>query len=104
MDAVTLDTLPAWIVGVVMIYTGFIWMITRKLQIRMDSTIVAYTLLGWGSLYLLSLLSPEGANEDYMVARVFMSRVVILFICLSQSLPMTISYFRGRKREENGTT
>ena len=102
MDSVTLSTFPAWVVGVIMLYTGFIWVITRKQQIRMDSTILGFTLLAWGTLYLLSAITPESMKSDFLVQRVVISRVVICFICLSQSLPMTISYFRGQKRGENG--
>ena len=103
MEGITLETVPTWIPGIVMIYTGIIWLITRKLQIRLDSRILAYTLLAWGALYLLGSISPDRAvNDGGLVFRVMMSRVVICFICLAQSLPMSISYFRTLKRGTNG--
>jgi hypothetical protein len=100
MEWITLNTIPTWVPGIVMIYTAIIWLITRKLSIRMDTRIIAFTLLWWGILYLLASFSPEQYETDNLVARVFMSRLIICFICISQSLPMTISWLRGKKREE----
>lgn len=102
MEGITLNTVPTWIPGIIMIYTGIIWLITRKMQIRMDSKIVAYTMLAWGCMYLLGMISPGESTYDELIFRVMMSRVVICFICLAQSLPMTISYIRTLKRGLNG--
>lgn len=95
---IRLELLPAWVVGLIMIYTAVIWLITRTSHIRMDSKIVAYTLIAWGTLYLLSIFSPGENAYSHLETRVFLSRVVICFICLSQSVPMTISYIRSRVR------
>lgn len=97
-ELAVLTYLPAWVVGLIMLYTAFIWMITRKSEIRMDSKIVAYTLIAWGILYLLSIFSIGDALASNMATRVFVSRVVICFICLAQSVPMTVSYLRSKKR------
>jgi hypothetical protein len=102
MEGITLNTIPAWVPGIVMLYTAFVWMKTRKSQIRMDSTILAYTLIAWGALYLLSGFSHAEVTAENLEVRVAMSRVVICLICLSQSVPMTISYWRGKQREDNG--
>jgi hypothetical protein len=103
MEGITLNTVPTWIPGLIMIYTGIIWLITRKLQIRMDSRIIAFTLLAWGSLYLLGSLSPDSVvSQQELIFRVMMSRIVVCFICVAQSLPMTISYIRTLKRGQNG--
>lgn len=98
---ITLETLPTWLVGLVMLYTGFIWLITREDTVRMDSRIIAYTLLVWGTLYILTLLAGDNSEHTMreMILRVFLSRVVILLLCISQSLPLSISYFRRLKEK-----
>ena len=99
---VTLDTIPTWVPGIILLYTGFIWWVTRKQQIRMDSRIIGGTMIAWGILYILSSLADSSPAHDNIVMRLFMSRVVICLICLAQSMPMTVSYFRGIRRAENG--
>ena len=107
MEGITLNTIPTWVPGVIMLYTAGIWLVTKNHQIRMDSRVIAYTLIGWAILYLLASFGPDTAQtKAELIGRVFMSRIVIIFICLSQSLPMTISYVRGLLRErrlKNGT-
>lgn len=102
ISLINLETIPAWIAGLVMIYTAIIWLVTRNRKIRMDSSIMAYTLLTWGTIYSLSTFSSTTGSHEELIVRILMSRVVIIFICLSQSLPLTISYIRGIRRE-NGT-
>lgn len=99
MEGLTINTIPSWVPGILMIYTGFIWLVTRKLTIRMDSRIIATTLLIWGVLYTIGSLSND--SNVNILTRLLMSRVVISLICLSQAVPMTISYFRGLRREED---
>lgn len=101
MEGITLNTIPTWVPGVILLYTGIIWWATRKQHIRMDSRTTALTMIMWGTLYLLSALYPVEHTGD-LETRVFFSRLVISLICLSQSLPMTISYLRGKARVENG--
>jgi hypothetical protein len=64
----------------------------------MDSRAIAYTLAMWGILYAVAGFSPNSTAN--LETRVFMSRVIIIMICLSQSLPLTVSYFRGKNRGE----
>ena len=100
MEELTLSALPAWIPGIVMLFTAYIWIITRKQQIRMDSRIIAVTLIGWGILYLIAWGIGTDENTTSMTLRVLMSRLIICFICLSQSLPMAFSYYRSILRQK----
>jgi len=88
------QTIPAWFVGFVMLYTALIWLLSRKSKIRMDSRIIAYTLLIEGLVYLIifQLINPG------LEVRGFFSRVMVLLLCISQALPLTISYMRSIKR------
>lgn len=90
----TSNTIPAWLVASLMIYTGWIWLASRKHKIRMDSSIFATTFLIWGVVYgvLFQLLSID------IELRGFMSRLMIIIVCLSQAMPLTVSYIRSRKR------
>lgn len=91
----TSNTIPAWVISVAMIYTGFIWLVSRTTQLRMDSRIFSTTFLLWGGLYALFqfvLLEIE--------FRGFLTRLMLLMLCLSQSLPLTISYIRSRNRHD----
>ncbi len=94
---ITLNTLPTWVVGLVMLYTAYIWLVTIKQKVRMDSKAIAYTLILWGVVYGLSSFSPK-ADTDLLLVRVFMARAIIIMICLSQSLPLQVSYLRGKRR------
>jgi hypothetical protein len=96
---ISLNTLPVWIPGLIMIYTGVIWLLTIKKKVRMDSRSIAYTLLAWGVLYIVGSFGSSAGTEDELVVRVFLSRIVISLLCLSQSLPLTISYVRTILRE-----
>lgn len=96
---IDLNTVPTWVVSIVMLYTAYMWVITIKHKVRMDSKIIAYTLLLWGIMYGLASLTPD-SGRDITVTRVFMSRIVIIMICLSQALPLTVSYFRSKSRGE----
>jgi hypothetical protein len=90
---VTSQTIPAWLVASIMVYTGFIWLISRKEVIHMDTRIIAYTLLLWGVLY--GVFQIFGVEIEI---RGFLSRLMILILCLSQSAPLTISYIRSLMR------
>lgn len=90
----TSNTIPAWLIASLMIYTGWIWLASRKHKIRMDSRIFATTFLIWGVVYgiLFQILSIE------IELRGFMSRLMIMIVCLSQAMPLTVSYIRSRRR------
>lgn len=99
MEGLSLNTIPTWIVGILMLYTGYIWLITRAKKVRMDTRAIAYTLFAWGLLYLFSGIFSDSNQEEYLMIRVFMSRIVLILICLSQALPLTVSYIRGKGRD-----
>ena len=87
----TPEMIPAWVVALTMIYTGIIWLVSRGRKIRMDSRIFAMTFiiqaLVYGILY-------QFFNIDVNIKE-FFSRLMIIVLCLSQSLPLTISYLRS---------
>lgn len=88
------NTIPAWVVGVFMIWAGASWLISRTRKIRMDSRIFAATLILWGVMYSIVF---QFFNLD-IEFRAFLSRLMIILVCLSQALPLTISIYRGAKR------
>lgn len=95
MDNLVSTDIPAWLVGLFMVYTGLIWYITRKAKIRMDSRIFALTLILEGFVYGI-VFQLFNVNTEL---RGFFSRLMIIILCLSQSLPLTVSYMRSRHRD-----
>lgn len=95
------EFIPAWLVAVSWIYTGFIWVVTRKDRIRMDSTIWGMTFIFTGLLYLSSYLPHEPSMIDETIRlqyRLMGTRVIMLLLAMSMWLPLTISHFRMVKR------
>ena len=90
----TLNTIPTWLVALVMLYTGYIWLLTRKHEVRMDSRIVAWTLILQGASYILN----DRFGTFSLLERVLSLRFLVIIICLAQSLPLTVSYFRAKVR------
>jgi hypothetical protein len=76
-----------------MIYTGIVWLMSKNHKIRMDSNIIAYTLILWGALFGLSFISTI---ERDVISNI--SKAGFIMICLSQSIPLTVSYIRSKKR------
>lgn len=100
MDKLILNsnTIPAWVVAAVMLYSGIIWLISRGRTVRMDSRIIGYTLLVEGLIYgVLYQFTNVGVE-----VRGFFARLMLMLLCLSQSLPLTVSYIRSFKREHKG--
>jgi hypothetical protein len=93
---IDLQVVPTWIVGIVMLCTAYIWLVTIKHKVRMNSKVIAYTLAMWGLMYGLAGFSDVSA--EHIAHRLAMSRVIIIMICLSQSLPLLVSYFRSKRR------
>jgi hypothetical protein len=76
-----------------MVYTGVIWLLCRSRNVRAGSKAYAYTLILWGILY--------GAFQFFIVdveTRGFVARTMLLLICFSQSLPLTVAYLRSFKK------
>lgn len=102
MEGLTLNSLPAWIPGIAMLYAGLMWLITIRSKVRMDSRISGYTMLVWGLMYLVSALRPDTISQDNLVMRVLFSRLVIILICAAQAIPLSVSYHRANRREDGG--
>jgi hypothetical protein len=67
----------------------------------MDSKAIAFTQISWGIVYILStIFGGHTVTLDDGFVRVFFSRIVIIMVCLSQSLPLTVSYIRATLREK----
>jgi len=94
MDIINSQTIPAWLVSVFMILTGIMWIISRYRKIRIDSRIFAMTFILEGIVYgMFSIF-----NVDIEI-RGFFVRLMIIILCLSQNLPLAISYMRSIKRD-----
>lgn len=91
---VTTNTIPAWFVAIMLILTGIMWLTTRRKEIRMDSRIFAITLILEGLVYGI-VYQFLGVGVE---VRGFVSRLMVVVLCLSQFLPLTISYIRSIKR------
>jgi hypothetical protein len=102
------ELIPAWLVAASWIYAGFIWIFTRRTQIRLDSTIWGVTFALVGLLYLAAYLPREPSVADELTklqGRIFVTRILMLVLSFSQWLPLTISYLRKVKRDElNGNS
>lgn len=85
------QTIPHWLVALFMIYTGFIWWQTSKVEIRMDTRIFAFTFLLEGMVYAGVFFHLS----DNVEMRGFLSRLMIVIVCFSQALPLTVSYIRS---------
>lgn len=98
------ELIPAWIVAVSLLYTGFIWIVTKKVEIRMDSGIWGWTFVMVGLLYFLAIGDINGVGEYHR--RLNGSRLMMLVLSMSQWLPVTISYIRqvrrGKHRLDSG--
>lgn len=88
------QTIPAWVVAITMIYTGIIWLLSRRVEIRMDSRIFAFTFLLEGLVYAFGFYLLNGDVE----LRGFLSRLMVVMICFSQAFPLTVSYIRSLRR------
>jgi hypothetical protein len=95
MDELNLlsTTIPAWVIAIVMIYTGFIWLLCRAKGIRNNSRIFAFTLILWGILFWFF----QFFFIDVEV-RGFVARMMMLLVCFSQALPLTVAYLRSFKK------
>jgi hypothetical protein len=86
-------TIPAWVVAVLMVYTGIIWLLCRSRNVRAGSKIYAYTLILWGILFWIFQFFIVNVET-----RGFVARTMLLLICFSQSLPLTVAYLRSFKK------
>lgn len=84
------ETIPAWVVGINMLFAGFIWIMTRKHYIRMDSRIMGCTMIAEGIVYIV-VFQFFGIPIE---SRAFLVRLMLIILCLSQYLPLSISFVR----------
>jgi hypothetical protein len=86
------DIIPSWLLGIIIIYTGIAWLLPRSELCQSCKTIFASGFLIWGTIFgILFEFFPLDLET-----RGFISRTMILMICLSQSIPLTIFYIRKK--------
>lgn len=92
------EMIPAWIIALSWLYTGFIWIKTKDEKIRMDSRIWGWTFIIIGSLYLFPYIPHESRSNTLtsLEFRLVFTRLLMLLLSMSQWLPLTISYLRRR--------
>ena len=84
------DIIPSWLLGIVIIYTGIAWLFPKSVMCESCKTIFASGFLIWGTVFgILFEFVPMNLET-----RGFISRTMILMICLSQSIPLTIFHLR----------
>jgi len=70
------------------------WMISRFRKIRMDSRIFAITFIMEGFVYvIINFYSVD------IEIRGFFTRLMIIILCLSQLMPLTVAYMRSLNRD-----
>jgi hypothetical protein len=90
------DTIPTWLVSVVLILTGVIWFLIKNRTVRMDSRIFAVTFILWGTAGLLFSRFPNVLPG----VKVFYFKLMTVMLCLSQYIPLLVSLWRSIKRDE----
>lgn len=85
------DLIPSWLLGIIIIYTGIAWLLPKAHLCRSCRNIFASGFIIWGAVFgILFELFPLDLET-----RGFISRTMILIICLSQSIPLTIYHIRS---------
>lgn len=90
------QTIPAWFVAVTMIMTGWMWgiVINRKIKIHVNYNIFVMTFILEGLMYgvVYQFLPLE------IEFRGFMSRLIMVILCLSQFFPLAVACYRGANK------
>ena len=92
MNILSVDLITSWVVSLVMMITGIMWLVAKKRTFHIDSSTIGYTLIFWGIVYGITVFFLP---VDLQI-RAFVGRIVIVVICLSQSIPLTIGYIRSK--------
>ena len=87
--------IPAWLVAFCLITTGLTWIMSYKRKVRLDFKLFALTYILQGILFFVIFQLLKTGIE----VRGFVSRLLIVMLCLSQSIPLTISYIRSFNRD-----
>ena len=97
------ETIPAWTVALSWMYAGFIWIVTRASTIRMDSRIWGITFMLVGMIYMLGYIPSDRAVDLHTVKllefRLLFTRGLMILLSTSMWFPITVSYFRMRRRD-----
>jgi hypothetical protein len=105
--AITMETIPTWLVAITMIVTGAVWLFSRRMQVRLDSRIFGGTFILWGIMYgFLFINFPEAAwlPQFHIIpigVKVFYLKLMLLMVCFSQYIPLLISLIRSIRRNEH---
>lgn len=96
MEAINVDLILSWTVALFMLFTGIMWLVAKKRTFHIDSSTIGHTLILWGLLYgiLIQFLPVD------LQIRAFVGRIVIIVICLSQAIPLTIGYVRSLREKK----
>ena len=84
--------IPAWLVGLVMIYTGIVWFLYRGKQIRVSSDLFGPVFIFWGLIFTTFQFIAVPIE-----LRAFISRIMIIIVCLSQAIPLSVIYIRNKR-------
>jgi hypothetical protein len=93
----TPNTIPAWLLGIIIIYTGLAWLYPTGNLPNSFKRIFSSAFLIWGTVFgIVFQLFPLDLDT-----RGFISRVMILMICLAQSIPLTVFFIRRAVYDRN---
>lgn len=91
------NTIPAWFVALNMILAGIMLRLSYYRNLRTNSTLSIA-----GTTMLVESLVYGIAYQTFAIdaeTRGFISRFVVISLCMSLYLPLLVSYMRSRKRE-----
>lgn len=91
------QTIPAWFVSILMILTGFMWIVARRVNIKIDFRSFAFTYVIEGMIYgtIFQLFDIDTEIRGFFV------RLMIVILCLSQYLPLFVSYLRSKYNDKS---
>lgn len=98
MEGITTNFIPAWFVALNMILAGFMLRVAYKKQLRLNTMVfVAGTTLLVESLVYAVAFQFFSLDAEI---RGFISRFMIIAICMSFYLPLLVSLLRSRNRDK----
>ncbi len=92
------QTIPAWLVALNLFITGMMWFLAYRRRIRLEVKIFSITFILQGILFAVIFQILKDVDIEL---RGFVSRLMIIMLCLSQSLPLAVSYIRSFDRDDS---
>jgi hypothetical protein len=92
------QTIPTWLVAANLLITGLVWILAYRRRIRLEFKIFSITFILQGIFFAVIFQTLKNVDIDLWG---FVSRLMIIILCLSQSLPLAVSYIRSFDRDDS---